>query len=305
MSKNRKNPKYMKDEDGRKPLNKFLIIVGIGLGCCLLAVLGVLAVKAIFPPDSIVLSSSTAPEESRQPSSAIDDASSLAPVSSEPEEPSSTAEESPLPSSTEETGNASVANTTAPVEQGDFSDALFIGDSRTEALKTYGVVEGASFLTHKGLMVNTAFTKPVIRNDSGTVTVVEALQQEPQHNRVYIMLGVNELGWPSIKTFIDDYGKLIDAVRSSQPNATIYVQSILPVSKKKSDSDSVYNNPRINQFNEQIQKMAAEKGVVYLEVNKALMDDAGALPVGAATDGVHPNIDYCRKWAEYLKANVK
>lgn len=108
-----------------------------------------------------------------------------------------------------------------------------------------------------------------------------------------------------METFTGNYSKLIDAVRSSQPNATIYVQSILPVSKKKSDSDPVINNANINRFNEQIQKMAEEKGAVYLEVNKALMDSAGALPAGAATDGIHPNVDYCRKWAEYLKANVK
>ena len=253
----------MKGEDGRKPLNKLLVIAGIGLGCCLLAVLGVLAVKAVFPPDSIVLSSSPAQESSQQPSSTVEEASSTDPVSSEPEEPSSAAEESRPVSSAEEPEAVPSASATAPVKQGDFSDALFIGDSRTEALNVYGVVQGASFLSNKGLAVNTIFTKASIRT------------------------------------------KLIDAVRSSQPNATIYVQSILPVSKKKSDSDPVINNANINRFNEQIQKMAEEKGAVYLEVNKALMDSAGALPAGAATDGIHPNVDYCRKWTEYLKANVK
>ena len=81
MSKNRRNPKYMKDEDGRKPLNKFLIIVGIGLGCCLLAVLGVLAVKAIFPPDASCFHHRQRRKNRGSPSSAIDD-TSLAPVSS-------------------------------------------------------------------------------------------------------------------------------------------------------------------------------------------------------------------------------
>ena len=305
MSKNGGKPKYMKGEDGRKPLNKLLVIAGIGLGCCLLAVLGVLAVKAVFPPDSIVLSSSPAQESSQQPSSTVEEASSTDPVSSEPEEPSSAAEESRPVSSAEEPEAVPSASATAPVKQGDFSDALFIGDSRTEALNVYGVVQGASFLSNKGLAVNTIFTKASIRTGSGMATVADALRQEPQHKREYIMLGINDLGWPSMETFTGNYSKLIDAVRSSQPNATIYVQSILPVSKKKSDSDPVINNANINRFNEQIQKMAEEKGAVYLEVNKALMDSAGALPAGAATDGIHPNVDYCRKWAEYLKANVK
>ena len=35
-------------------------------------------------------------------------------------------------------------------------------------------------------------------------------------------------------------------------------------------------------------------------------DAAGlaALPAGASTDGVHPNIDYCRKWTAYLDENT-
>ena len=48
---------------------------------------------------------------------------------------------------------------------------------------------------------------------------------------------------------------------------------------------------------------AADKGVVYLPVNTAVMDETGSLPVGASTDGVHPNIDYCRKWVAYLDEN--
>ena len=204
----------MKGEDGRKPLNKLLVIAGIGLGCCLLAVLGVLAVKAVFPPDSIVLSSSPAQESSQQPSSTVEEASSTDPVSSEPEEPSSAAEESRPVSSAEEPEAVPSASATAPVKQGDFSDALFIGDSRTEALNVYGVVQGASFLSNKGLAVNTIFTKASIRTGSGMATVADALRQEPQHKRVYIMLGINDLGWPSMETFTGNYSKLIDAVRS-------------------------------------------------------------------------------------------
>ena len=36
------------------------------------------------------------------------------------------------------------------VEPGDYSDAAFIGDSRTEALKTYGLLKNATYYTYKG-----------------------------------------------------------------------------------------------------------------------------------------------------------
>ena len=189
--------------------------------------------------------------------------------------------------------------------QEDFSDAVFIGDSRTVGLQQNGGLANAKFFCGTGLNVETAMTKPVVTLADGSKgTVVDALRQTPCQ-RVYVMFGVNELGWPSAGSFKKKYVELIQALGQAQPEAEIYVQSILPVSKKKSDSDPVINNANINRFNEQIQKMAEEKGAVYLEVNKALMDSAGALPAGAATDGIHPNVDYCRKWAEYLKANVK
>ncbi len=188
------------------------------------------------------------------------------------------------------------------VEPGDYSDAAFIGDSRTEALKTYGLLKNATYYTYKGLKVDTVFTEACIDEGGTKMTVMDAISLH-QYNRIYISLGVNELGWVSTDIFIEDYGKIIDTLKETQPNATIYVQAILPVSQKKSEQDKIYNNPRINEFNALLEQMAADKGVVYLPVNTAVMDETGSLPVGASTDGVHPNIDYCRKWVAYLDEN--
>ena len=189
-----------------------------------------------------------------------------------------------------------------PVEPGDYSDAAFIGDSRTEALKSYGLLKNATYYTYKGLKVDTVFTEACIDEGGTKMTVMDAISLH-QYNRIYISLGVNELGWVSTDIFIEDYGKIIDTLKETQPNATIYVQAILPVSQKKSEQDKIYNNPRINEFNALLEQMAADKGVVYLPVNTAVMDETGSLPVGASTDGVHPNIDYCRKWVAYLDEN--
>ena len=39
-------------------------------------------------------------------------------------------------------------------------------------------------------------------------------------------------------------------VRDAQPDAQIYIQSILPVSTEKSQKDKIYNNEKITQFND-------------------------------------------------------
>lgn len=236
------------------------------------------------------------------PSGVSDIVSAVSETASEPEAVSSEEAASSAAQDSAADSMSSAVSEAPPAEPGDYSDAAFIGDSRTEALKTYGLLNGATYYTYKGLKVDTVFTEPYIDEGGTKMTVMDAIARH-QYKRVYIMLGVNELGWVSTDIFIDDYGKIIDELKKSQPDAAIYVQSILPVSAKKSEQDSIYNNPRINEFNALIEQMAKDKGATYLRVNEALMDESGSLPADASTDGVHPNIDYCRKWTAYLDAN--
>ena len=273
------------------------------LVCAAVVLLAAAGAGIYFGAGALTESSDVVSDAPSAAPSAVSDAASAAPeTASEPEAVSS--EEGAASSAAQDSAadSASAVSEAPPAEPGDYSDAAFIGDSRTEALKTYGLLKGATYYTYKGLKVDTVFTEPYIDEGGTKMTVMDAIARH-QYERVYIMLGVNELGWVSTDIFIDDYGKIIDELKKSQPDATIYVQSILPVSAKKSEQDSIYNNPRINEFNALIEQMAKDKGATYLRVNEAVMDESGSLPADASTDGVHPNIDYCRKWTAYLDAN--
>lgn len=125
------------------------------------------------------------------------------------------------------------SQTTAPVapDNSKFNDALFIGDSRTQGFQMYSGLTNATFYAGKGLNVQTFFTKAVVNTDAGTVTVADALKGQ-QFGKVFIMLGINELGWPNQNTFIEYYGQVIDTIKSSQPGATVlYSQSFMSPSK--------------------------------------------------------------------------
>lgn len=67
--------------------------------------------------------------------------------------------------------------TTAPpkADNAYFDDAVFIGDSRTEGLMLYGGLSNAAFYTHKGLMVNTIFTKEAVKDGEQKITIMKAL----------------------------------------------------------------------------------------------------------------------------------
>lgn len=186
-------------------------------------------------------------------------------------------------------------------EKDNFADAVFIGDSRTEGLQINTGLTSARFLAAKGLMVDTALKNNVIKLKSGSKgTVIDGLK-EGSYNRVYLMFGMNELGWPYLDVFTNRYEKLIEEIKSVQPNATIYLQSILPVSKEKSDKDSIYNNENISKFNKAIKEMADKNGYIYLDVASAVMDSNSALPSNASSDGVHLNKEYSQKWLNYLR----
>lgn len=184
-----------------------------------------------------------------------------------------------------------------------FDDAVFIGDSRTEGLRNYDGLGDATYFAVKGLMVDTVYTKAAVKLGGKKMTVMQALKRR-KFGKVYIMLGVNELGWASFETFLQDYAKMVDDVKKDQPGARIYLQSILPVSAKKSASETIYTNPKIKRANDAIRRLAQEKQARYLAVDAAVGDASGALPEGASVDGVHLNAEYCGKWCEYLKTHT-
>ena len=117
-----------------------------------------------------------------------------------------------------------------PVETEYFSDAAFVGDSRTDGFCLFSGVGGGDNLTATGLSVFTLSTKQAIKTEAGTLTVLEALERKP-YGKVYLSLGVNELGYHNNDAFYAAYCAAIDAVRARQPDAVIYVQTLIPLNE--------------------------------------------------------------------------
>ena len=183
------------------------------------------------------------------------------------------------------------------------SSAAFIGDSRTQGFIMYNGLKSVQDYSYIGLMVDTAVTKKFVKTSNGQkITLLEDMANR-NIKSVYIMLGVNELGWVYPQVFKKKYEDLIDEIRKVKPNCKIYVQSIIPMTKTKSDNDKIFNNSNVAKFNKLVQEVAKEKNVTYLDVKSALVDGNGNLPEEASTDGIHVDKEYCKKWLNYLKNN--
>lgn len=190
-----------------------------------------------------------------------------------------------------------------PVEDGYFTDTVFLGDSRTEGFHLYSGLQEGEYLYAVGATVESVFTKATQETEGGKVPILDALA-ELECGKVYIMLGANELGWPRSEAFHDQYGKVIDRIREDHPDAEVVIQSILPVSAVQESKGSYVNNSRIQTYNAILEELALEKECPYLNVSEAVTGEDGCLRPELTTDGIHLNTAGCKEWLNYLKTHA-
>ena len=188
-----------------------------------------------------------------------------------------------------------------PVEDTYFEDAAFLGDSRTEGFHLYSGLKAGAYYYSVGATVESVFSKKV-ETPVGKMPLLDAMAEE-DFGKIYVMLGVNELGWSKTETFHDQYAKVIDRLRSDHPDAEIILQSILPVSAKQEKKKTYVNNGRIAAYNEVIFQLAEEKDCAFVDAAEAVTDENGCLRAAWNSDGVHLNVKGCRAWLEYLRTH--
>jgi len=192
----------------------------------------------------------------------------------------------------------------APVEDAYFADAVFLGDSRTDGLRLYSGLKEGTFLCLTGATVESVFTKAAWKLENGTqVPLLDALAQQ-ECSKIYLMLGVNELGWAGTDIFREQSVKLLERLREDHPDAEIYIQSILPVSAAQEAKKTYVNNRRIGDYNGVWRELAEELDIAYLEVGEVLTNEEGCLPKDLTFDGVHLNPRGCKVWLEYLRTHT-
>lgn len=187
-----------------------------------------------------------------------------------------------------------------------FEDAAFVGDSRTDGFLLYSGIGTGTNLTSNGLSIFKLEEKKALTIDGQKYTLLEALALK-QYGKVYLSLGVNELGYYDDQGFYDAYCKAIDDIRACQPNAVIYIQGLIPLNEDviaQSGGPSYLTNEHLLVYNDLMRKAAEEKQVVFLDLNPEFTGADGKLPADASKDGVHLRKAYCEKWLDYLKTHT-
>ncbi len=190
-----------------------------------------------------------------------------------------------------------------------FTDAVFIGDSRTVGLSMHSGLK-AIYYGYTGLNISSVDTQYFIKStdENGNeidLTVMQALEHNTDYSKVYISLGLNELGWNSSEIFAQVYSNVVSRIKELRPDVQIYVQGIIPMTEQASNTNyKDTGNPRIREFNALLEKMCEEQQVYYLDLYSYFADENDALPADAAKDGVHFSREYYIKWADYLRTHT-
>lgn len=185
------------------------------------------------------------------------------------------------------------------VTQDYFDDAVFIGDSRTVGLRDYSGWDNATYYASIGLTVYDMFTNPIVEEDGQSITVEEALTRH-QFGKVYLMIGINEMGTGTVDSFMKAYEEAVAHLRELQPNAIIYVQGIMKVKQSRSDRDPIFNNPAIQERNDRIAMLANNQDIFYIDVNEVVTDETGNLNPEYTYDETHLLGKYYSIWTDFL-----
>lgn len=183
-----------------------------------------------------------------------------------------------------------------------FDDALFIGDSRVQGLGMYSGTN-ATFFAATAFQLFEYKTFKVVPTSNGKVPIFDVMPYDA-FTKVYIKVGLNELGCVSEEKFISVYQELLDQVRMMQPRAIVYIQAVFPVTAAKSSTDGTHNNPKIAARNESIKAFAAANNCYYIDASAPFVDETGALRSETTADGIHMYARFMPEWIEYLRTHA-
>ena len=169
-------------------------------------------------------------------------------------------------------------------------------------MNDYSGLTNATFFAKTGLTIYNLLDEKFVEDpNTGKNVSVSDMLQNYKYGKIYLMVGINELGTGGTERFAQTYKEVLGKMRKWQPDAVIYVQSIMGVSPKKDRTDEVFNNTNIRDKNCAIAKLTDGIHIFYLNIQELYEDENHALKQDLTFDDVHLYAQYYDKWVKYLK----
>lgn len=189
-----------------------------------------------------------------------------------------------------------------------FDDAAFVGDSISYTLEhrapVTGVIGNPTYLVRGGVSLFgfTIGSKKITLR--GVDTDLEDAIAKTGVQKVFIMMGQNDLSYRSIEATMETWGEVLSRIREKNPDVEIYIQSLVPEWHEYHLSNA--KNEKIAQYNEELKIFAAENNCRYVEVADYFKDITDQMPDPYTADhGIHINFTGADAWMEVLRLYVQ
>lgn len=201
----------------------------------------------------------------------------------------------------------------AAVDKSYFDDAAFVGDSVSLKLSYYqaatGALGGAQFFASGSLSAGNALWKvsseSVHPSYQGTKMLVEDCIAKSGAKKIYLMLGMNDIGLYGLEGSIENYKTLVERIKAKSPDVKIFIQSMTPMTTTSNIAGKSLNNTKIKQYNQMLLDTCKEMGWYFIDVGSVMYDANGeALLRSYCSDpdgmGIHFTNEGCEQWVQYL-----
>ena len=201
----------------------------------------------------------------------------------------------------------------ARVSSSYFDDAVFIGDSVSLFLSyyeaVYDVLGKAQFLTAGSLGSGNALQpvseKSVHPRYNGQKMKIEKAVAACGAKKVYIMLGMNDIGAYGVDKSVANFRTLCKKILQEAPDVKLYIQSVTPRVNQGAASDNVkLNNKNITAYNKKLAAVCVNEGWYFVNVAETMFDNTGHLKRAYCSDpdgmGMHFTNEGCKAWVDYL-----
>jgi len=184
-----------------------------------------------------------------------------------------------------------------------FDDAAVIGDSVSYSLVLWATQTGemgdCTFLVRGGNGILGYVNHYKTISYQGLELSIEDAVEKVAPGKLFIMLGVNDLGFMTVEETMDAFRTLMDRIVEKCPDADVYLESLLPVWDEGIQNTK---NADVNAYNELLKAYAQEKGFHYVDVASYIMDHTGGMAkIYSADLSTHMNYEGIDAWMQALK----
>lgn len=187
---------------------------------------------------------------------------------------------------------------------------IFLGDSTTNGLRSYGMLSGGTSTTQ--VWTPTSGTLTLAYHSTATIvypdsheeiSIVEAVTRK-QPDILVITLGVNGVSFMGEEYFKDEYTKLIQGVLEASPDTKVICNSIYPVENDYQHIGQI-NNTNIPLANSWIFDVAVATDTRYTDSASVLKASDGSLNESLGNgDGIHLGPDGYQAVLDYLRTHA-